>query len=497
MGTNIITLEQINKSFGGVKVLNNVNFMLEKGEVHALVGGNGAGKSTLMKILTGVYKSDSGKVKVNGETVTINNPLDAQKYGIQMIFQELSLSPTLTVSENIFLAHEIKKGFVLNKKEMENKTKKLLNDLGLDIDPKARISNLDVGVCQLVEIAKALAQDSSVLVMDEPTASLNEREVQVLFGIIEKLKNAGVSIVYISHRMREIFQIADKIAVLKDGKIVEDKAKEEFTMESLIDDMIGKKVEKVLEYSRSLSKEDSSYILEAEHLNYGNRVNDFSIKLRKGEVLGFAGLMGTGKTEVMEILFGLKKQGRASIKIEGKPVRIRNVADAIKNGIVLVPEDRRRQGLVLIHSLKDNVSLPNYKKLTKLGLIIKRRVNRMSKDSVNELNIKTDSIDKRLGNLSGGNQQKVVVAKWIKTKPKIFLMDEPTAGIDIGAKAELIETIRNLTKQGNSVIFVSSELGEMLAICDRVLVFSNGKISKEYLREEIESEGALQYAIQH
>ena len=499
MSEKIISLENIYKSFGGVTVLDNVSFALEKGTVHALVGGNGAGKSTLMKIMTGVYTADNGTIKMGNERVRINNYLDAQKYGIRMIFQELSLSPTLTVSENIFLAQEKKKWIFSDKKRMRSEAAKLLARLELDIDPDEKVQNLDVGVCQLVEIAKALSMDPSVLVMDEPTASLTEREVSNLFNIIDKLKSDGVSIVYISHRMKEIFQIADKITVLRDGVVVSEKPIDGYTMESLVRDLIGQDSNIITRSSEKPMADDAPFILEVENFSFDNKLKDISFNLRRGEVLGFAGLMGTGRTETLETLFGLNQQGKTIIKIDGKEVKINNVRDAVKQGIALIPEDRRRCGLVLEHSVKDNISLPNFKRLTKFKFISKKMTKNMVSDSIKNFNIKTDSMSKLLINLSGGNQQKVVVAKWLNTKPRILLMDEPTAGVDIGAKSEIMEIVRKFTSEGNSVILVSSELIELLSICDRVLVFSKNKISMEYTSEKLKVDGEeiLQHAIQN
>lgn len=493
-----ISLENIYKSFGSVEVLKNVNFHLEKGTVHALVGGNGAGKSTLMKILTGVYTCDKGIIRVDGEEVKIRNTKDAQKNGIKMIFQELSLSPTMTVMENIFLANETVKGIALNKKEMYKKTAELFEELHIHVKPTDKVKDLDVGVQQLVEIAKALSVEAKVLIMDEPTASLTEKETSTLFQIIEQLKGKGVSIVYISHRMKEIFRVCDRITVLKDGEIVEERNKEDFTLDSLIEVMLGGNVEKQMKYIPREEPIGEEKVLTVKNLTVGNRVNGVSFELRKGEILGLAGLMGSGRTETLEALFGLRKKGEETeIQMSGQPVKLNTVSQAIANGFALIPEDRRRQGLVLEHTLKANVVLPNFRSVMKGIRIDRSKVRAMTEEAIETLDIKTGSIDAGMLSLSGGNQQKAVIAKWLNTNPKILLMDEPTAGVDVMAKAEIIDIVRKYVAKGNSVIFVSSEISEMMAICDRILVYHAGEVKQEFEREKIESEEQLEYAIQH
>lgn len=496
--TYAISLENISKSFGNVSVLKNVSFHLEKGTVHALVGGNGAGKSTLMKILTGVYTCDEGEIKVDGNEVKIKNTVDAQRHGIKMIFQELSLSPTLTVMENIFLANEVKKGITLDKKEMYQKTEALLAELYIDAKATDKVKDLDVGIQQQIEIAKALSVDAKIIIMDEPTASLTEKETNTLFQIISELKEKGVSIVYISHRMKEIFRVCDKITVLKDGEIVAEKQTAEFTLDSLIESMLGGNAEKKMEYvfkENALKKET---LLSVENLTVGKRVKGVSFALQKGEVLGLAGLMGSGRTETLEALFGLrKKEEGTKLEINGKTVQINTVDQAIKHGFALIPEDRRRQGLVLGHTVKDNVSLPNLDRVINKGKINRNKVKAITEKHIQSLNIITDGMDAEMLSLSGGNQQKVVIAKWLETNPKILMMDEPTAGVDIMAKAEIIDIVRKYVADGNSVIFVSSELSEMMAICDRILIYSSGSIVQEFSREKMESEEQLEYAIQH
>ncbi|GHV24573.1 ribose import ATP-binding protein RbsA [Spirochaetia bacterium] len=492
-----ISLEHIYKSFGSVTVLKDVNFYLKKGTIQALVGGNGAGKSTLMKIMTGVHACDSGTIKIDGRAVKIDNTIDAQKHGIKMIFQELSLSPTMTVTENIFLSNEIKKGILLDKKAMAEKTRKLLEELEIQALPTDRIQDLGVGICQLIEIIKALAVDAKILIMDEPTASLTEKETNILFGIIENLKKKGVSIVFISHRMKDIFRIVDSITVLRDGGIVADKPKSEYTLDSLIELMIGRNVEKKMEFIKRETPVGNDILMQVENLSVGKQVHGVSFAVRRGEVLGIAGLLGSGRTETLEALFGIRKGKYNKLVIDKREIVIKNVSSAIHNGIALIPEDRRRQGLVLDHSVKDNLCLPNLKELKRGIKIHKAKVKTMTTNCVESLGIKTDGVNVGMLSLSGGNQQKVVIAKWLETNPKLLLMDEPTAGVDVVAKGEIIDIIRNFVTKGNSVLFVSSETSEMMAICDRILVYSAGRIAKEFYRENLESEEMLEYAIQH
>ena len=498
MSDYIMTLEGVKKAFAGVTVLDNVDFRLKRGTVHALVGGNGAGKSTLMKILIGVYSHDAGIIKINGEETTIDNYSVANKKGISLIFQELSLVPDMTVYENIFLNRELQKGIIRDVNTMKKKAKEILANLGLDnIDVNAYIRDLSVGRCQLIEIAKALSIDCSILVMDEPTASLSDKETELLFDIIEKLKSNGVSIVYISHRMNEIFRVADEVSVLRNGKMVITEDIKNLDMKKLIDYIIGSSVEKTMEWHDRTVPIGEELLLEVKNLNYKNRLKDVSFKLRKGEVLGFAGLMGSGRTELLHILFGLEKPDSGEIILDGKQVKFRNNKQAIKAGIALVSEDRRREGLILDHTVKDNVVLPNIEAVTHGVVVSPKGMNDMTKKAVSKLNIKTDGIDIPVVSLSGGNQQKVVIAKWLETDPKLLLMDEPTAGVDIEAKGEIVDIVRKLSAQQKSVIFVSSELTELMAICDRIVVLYDGRVTQVLNQEEIVNEEVLQHAIQN
>ena len=492
-----IELLAINKSFGRVPVLKDVDFKLRKGTIHALVGGNGAGKSTLMKILTGVYVKDSGTCKINGKEVVIHNYNEARREGISLIFQELSLIPTLSVTDNIFLNKEIMKGGLLDYKTMEQKAIQLMEKLGIEIDVNEKIENLGVGSCQLVEIAKALSDDTSVIVMDEPTASLSDKETTILFKIINQLKAQGISIVYISHRMNEIFQIADEISVLCGGKVVASKLTQEFTLNSLIESMLGGiENEESMKWKERKTKIGIQPVLEVKNLYVDNIIKDVSFVVKQSEIVGLAGLMGSGRTEILETIFGLRKKKSGIILMDNKEINLSNVKQAIKNKIALIPEDRRRSGLVLMHSLCDNIIITNFNRVKRYGFIKKNKVQKISNEAIDNLNIKCNGIKTKTFLLSGGNQQKVVISKWLATFPKLLILDEPTSGVDINAKTEILEIIRNYADAKNSVLFVSSELSEMMAICDRIIVLKDGQVTGELTHNEIKNEEVLQYAIQ-
>lgn len=496
--TCAVSLENICKSFGGVQVLKNVNFELQKGEVHALVGGNGAGKSTLMKILNGAYVKDSGTVQVEGKVVEYHSIQDAWKCGVRMIYQELSLSPTLTVYENIFLAREMKKGFFLDKESMKKRTSELLNELKIEATPNDIIADLPVGTCQLIEIAKALATDAQVLILDEPTASLTERETQILFDRVRQLKNNGISIVYISHRMKEIFQIADRISILQDGKMVATENTKDTTIEKIIS-YITSKGGNAMRYEHHDNPFSSEEMFRVSHLTVENTVHDISFSVKKGEVLGLAGLMGSGRTEIVEGIFGLRKvEKETEMYLEGKPVVNRSAHEAAEHGFALIPEDRRREGLVLQHTLEQNACLTNTKILCKGVFISNQKARKFSAQCIHDFQIKATGPYVKAENLSGGNQQKIVIAKWLETKPRLLLMDEPTAGVDIGAKDEILNIVRNYVATGNSCLFISSEMSEMMAICDRILILNEGHISGEIDRTSLlsDEEEILENAIQ-
>ncbi len=496
MSETIVSLENINKSFGGVSVLNNVNFELQKGECHALVGGNGAGKSTLMKIMNGVYTKDSGTIRVNGKEVEYQNIHDAWNYGIRMIFQELSLSPTLSIMENIFLANEIKKGPLLDKATMRARTREALEELQIDAKPDDIIATLPVGTCQLVEIAKALSSNASILILDEPTASLTDRETKILFDRMKELQEKGISFIYISHRMKEIFQVSDRISVLRDGNLIETVNTNDTTIEYIIS-QITAGARSSFEYRpHEVPIDDNAELFRVENLKVGHMVKGVSFSVKKGEVLGIAGLLGSGRTETAEAIFGIRKHHADGFYMEGERIRIHSIHDAIRHQIALIPEDRRREGLVLQHSLEQNLCLTNLEKLKQGILTSNRKARAFSDESIEEYRVKTSGAAAPMLSLSGGNQQKIVIAKWLKTEPKLLIMDEPTAGVDIGAKGEVVEIVRSYAAKGNGVLFISSEMSELMAVCDRIIVYCDGVITAEYKRENIENEEVLEYAIQ-
>ena len=493
----IISLKNVHKSFGGVSVLNGVDFDLQKGSVHALVGQNGAGKSTMMKILTGVYTCDSGAIYIDGSKVKMNSYSDAVSHGISLIFQELSLIPTLTVAENIFLNREILEGPFLDKKSMERKAHKLLQSLDIDVDVHSRVEDLDVGVCQMIEIAKALSVNAKVLILDEPTASLSEKETAHLFTLINSLKQRGVSMIYISHRMAEIFKICDTITVLRNGSIVTTKPTRDYSLTGLIEDMIGRKTAALTTADEELaSKCTGRPLMTVVHLNCGSRLKDVSFELREGEVLGLAGLMGSGRTEVVESLFGLNKDASGQVTINGQSYEIKGVRHAIDSGLALIPEDRRREGLVLMHSVEENLIVPIFDKLKRGLLLENKKVADIAERSISDMAIKTHSRKTPAFNLSGGNQQKIVVGKWLNSAPSVLLLDEPTAGVDVGSKREIIDKVRDFVGENRAAIFISSDILELISACDRFIVFYDGKVTATYNRSEI-TEEVLQYAIQN
>jgi ribose transport system ATP-binding protein len=492
-----VRMTGISKSFSGIRVLHGVDFDLRRGEVHALVGGNGAGKSTLMKILQGVYTPDEGEIAVDGMPVEIRSPHDARVLGIGMIFQEFSLIPTLTVAQNIFLGHEPRAaGGLIDDRTSVRRARELFAEMGEDIDPDARMLDLGTGYWQLTEIAKALAQDARVLIMDEPTSSLTATEANSLFALVQRLKERGISIIYISHRMDEIFRITDRITVLRDGRHVLTEDTAALTMNQVIDAIVGQSMEQAFEWRERFVDRSVAPLLQVRSLSAGRRVQDVSFDLYPGEILGLAGLMGSGRTELARAIFGIDRVDTGGILIRGERVAIGNPEEAISAGVSLVPEDRRIQGLVLDHSVKNNLLLPLLDRLDHAGIIDDRRGDQMAGSIVKDLRIKTGSIATSVRLLSGGNQQKVVIGKWLATEPDILIMDEPTAGVDIQAKTEILGVIRALADRGKGIIVISSELVELLAVSDRLLVLRDGHVFREIDRREIRTEEELHRAVQ-
>ena len=469
-----IEMKGINKSFGSNQVLKDAGFLLKDGEVHALMGENGAGKSTLMKILTGVYKRDSGTVIVDGEEVTYKSPQEAEKAGIVFIYQELNVLFDLTVVENLYMGKEItKKLGVCDMKAMRAGAKEIMDRLGIDIPVDAVMSDLSVGQQQMVEICKALMVDAKVIIMDEPTAALTESETEGLFKVINSLRKKGVSIVYISHRMEEIFALCDRITILRDGSYIDTKEIKDLTMDDVVQMMIGREIgERFPKRDVKIGEE----VLKVEGLTSGKYFHDVNFSVRAGEVLGVAGLMGAGRTEIMQSIFGNLKKDSGKIIINGEEVVIRNPRQAIKAGIGFVTEDRKTEGLLLEKSIAENIEIANLGKVSKNGVLNKEKQEDIVKKGIEEFRVKCFGPWHECNNLSGGNQQKVVIAKWVYTEPKILILDEPTRGVDIGAKKEIYDVINELAAKGVAVIMVSSELPEVLGMSDRIMVIREGEV---------------------
>ncbi len=497
-GSLAVGMRRITKAFNGVRVLDGVDFDLREGEVHALVGGNGAGKSTLMKILEGVYSPDAGEITIQGQPVRLASSLDGREHGIAMIFQEFSLIPTLNVAQNIFLTREARTALgLLNDRECERATRDLFHGIGIEIDPRLPVSALSAGYRQLTEIVKALSQNARVLIMDEPTASLTKSETDSLFRTIAQLKERGIGIIYISHRMEEIFHVADRVTILRDGKVVATEAISDLTLERMIENIVGRKMEQSFQWLPRTIDRSGVPLLELANVVAGERVRGISLKLSAGEVVGLVGLMGSGRSELLQTVFGIRQLSSGEIRVRGTPIDIRNPTDAMRARIAMIPEDRRVQGLIMDHMLKDNVLLPLLGQFVRNGFIDDRAARRKVGEYVRSLDIRTPSIFKIVRQLSGGNQQKVVIAKWLGAEPDIFLMDEPTAGVDIGAKTEIITLIRHLAGDlGKAVLLVSSELPELLAVSDRIAYIRAGRLERDVDRRSIESEAALHHLIQ-
>ena len=469
-----IEMTGIMKSFGTNKVLDNAGFFLRDGEVHALMGENGAGKSTLMKILTGVYTRDGGIVKVNGQEVNYSNPQEAETAGIVFIYQELNVMFDLTVEENLFMGKEITKGFgICDKKAMRAKAEEVLERMGVSIPVDTVMSDLSVGQQQMIEICKALLVDAKVIIMDEPTAALTQSETAALFEVIENLKKRGVSIVYISHRMEEIFELCDRITVLRDGQYIDTCEIKDITMDDVVKMMIGREIgERYPSRNHSVGKT----VFEVKGLSRKGAFNDVSFTVGAGEVLGVSGLMGAGRTEIMQAVFGYLPADSGEILIDGQPVKIKNPMDAMKAGIGFITEDRKVEGLMLDKTIRENIALANLGTISGSGVISKAKEKSLISRGIEEFKIRCFGTEHECGNLSGGNQQKVVLAKWIYTEPKILILDEPTRGVDIGAKKEIYNVINDMARKGVAIIMVSSELPEILGMSDRVMVVREGDV---------------------
>lgn len=491
----ILEMVGISKSFPGVKALQDVHIKAYGGKVLALLGENGAGKSTLMKIVSGVYKKDEGKIIVNGDEIEIQGIKHAESLGITIIHQELSVLPNLTVAQNIFLGNEkFSKGTrKINKAWMKERSKYFLDQIGCNINPNTLVEDINLGEMQMIEIAKALTKNSSVIIMDEPTTALTDVETQKLFEVIRKLKEKGIAIIYISHRMDEIFQICDSITVLRDGKYIDSVETKDVTKDDLITMMVGRKLEEQFPY-KEVEKE--KVLLKVENLSMKDKVKDVSFEIKSGEILGVSGLMGAGRTELAKTIFGDYKKDCGEIYIDGEKVNINSPKDAIKYGICYLSEDRKQEGLILNMSVAQNMTLPNLNSYeNKMKRIDKKLEKREVEEYIKKLSIKTPSQEQLVKNLSGGNQQKVILAKWLMRSPKVLIVDEPTKGIDVGAKKEIYEVLNKLKSMGKAVIMISSDMAEILGVSDRVMVMHEGKVTGELKREEATQESIMKYAI--
>lgn len=490
----VLRAEAVTKEFGSTVALNGVDFNVYRGKVNVLVGENGAGKSTLMKILAGVEQPTAGRLLLNGQEVHFAGPQDATAHGIGIIYQELNLFPNLSVAANVFMGREIKTGGVfIDEQTQEQRAAGILQQFEQVIDPRALVGDLRVGHQQIVEIAKALSQNVSILIMDEPTSALSNNEVAALFRVIAELKKQGVSIIYISHKLDELLQIGDYVTVLRDGQLIAEAPAAEINTNWIVAQMVGRSTETFFHHEEH---EHGGELLKVKNLTLPNPhssepiLQDISLTLHAGEILGIYGLMGAGRTELFECLMGIRNNYDGELLLAGKPLKGRNVADRIAQGIMLVPEDRQQQGLVPTLSVAGNITLANLAKLTRKFFLSRRQESSEVTRLIGELAIKTASPNNLIGSLSGGNQQKVVVAKALLTEPEVLLLDEPTRGIDVGAKADMFEIMNRLAAQGLGIIFISSELMEVLAMSDRILVMSKGKITGEFARAQA-TEAAL------
>ncbi len=490
----LLKMENITKEFPGVKALDNVSLNIKSGTVHALMGENGAGKSTLMKILIGIYSPTSGTIKYKDEEISFTNTNQALNMGISMIHQELSPVLHRTVMENIWLGREPVKSplSLVDHNKMYEDTKKLFNDLNIDIDPREKMVNLTVAKMQMVEIAKAISYNSNIVIMDEPTSSLTDKEVEQLFKMIEMLRNKGTAVIYISHKMDEIFKISDEISVLRDGKFIGTYEAKNLDTNKLISLMVGRELKEMFP---KVNCEIKDVKLEVKNLTLEGQFKDVSFYVRRGEILGIAGLVGAGRTEVIETLFGIRNKTSGEVYIDGKKVKINSPEDAINNNMALLTEDRRQTGIFPMLSIRDNTMISNIKNYVKKnGLLDHGRIKEDCSKYKKAIKIKTPSLDEKIENLSGGNQQKVLIARWLLTNPDILILDEPTRGIDVGAKAEIHTIITNLAKEGKSIIMISSELPEILGMSDRIMVMHEGRVTGFIDREEADQELIMKYA---
>ena len=493
MGETILKMQGIEKHFSGVHALKSVNFDLRAGEVHALMGENGAGKSTLIKVLCGIHKKDGGTIEYLGKEVSFHNIGESQDAGISVIHQELNMMNHLTVAQNMFIGREFMKNGLIDDKAMEAEAQRQFDKMGVKINPAAKLGDLTVGKQQMVEITKAISRDCKLLVLDEPTAALTLPEVEELFKIMNELRDKGIGMIYISHRMDEINRISDRVTVMRDGEYVGTVNTAEVTKDDIVKMMVGRVIMGE-QKTCSTCPADADVILEVKHLNAGKEVKNVSFQLRRGEILGFAGLMGAGRTEVARALYGADRRQTGEIYINGKKTKIKTPEQAVKNGICYLSEDRKRYGLMLDKSVTDNSAIASVDDFIQGGLINDKKMRNMSAEANAKLRTKTPSMEQLLKNLSGGNQQKVIIARWLMKNSDIFIFDEPTRGIDVGAKSEIYTLMDELVKQGKSIIMISSELPEVLRMSDRIIVMCEGRKTGELDISEATQENIMQLA---
>lgn len=488
----LVELRHIYKEFPGVKVLQDISIEFYPGKVHVLLGENGAGKSTIIKVISGVYQADQGEIVMHGEKQNFTNIRQSQQKGISVIHQELSVIEDLTVYENIFLGREIKRNGFLDKGEMIRKTKELMNSIGITIDPRAYIRELNNGEKQMVEIVRAVSQNSEMVIMDEPTSSLSEHEVNALFQVIKRLKKENVAVIYISHRLKEILEIGDMLTVLRDGILVDTVPVSEVSEQQMVTMMVGREMKQY--YYKAKRPEKKEPVLEVSHLTKKGEFYDISFQLYKGEILGIAGLIGAGRTEVMRAVFGADPVDAGERKLYGEKYNPKTPKEVIKKGVGLIPEDRRQQGLLLEKNIKENISLASIRKNSKKGFIDFKWEKSSAREYIEKIGIKTPSEKAIVKNLSGGNQQKVVIAKWLLADSKILIMDEPTRGIDVNAKSEIYALMKNFVENGGSIVMISSELPEILGVANRIMVMREGRITGIIDEKEATEERVMQMA---
>ncbi len=487
-----IELRNIHKAFGSNEVLKGVNLKLKSGEVHALMGENGAGKSTLMNILTGLHKQDKGSVFVDGQEMSFKNPVDAEKYGIAFIHQELNIWPNLSILENLFLMHSITNKFgMLDFQKMRQIAEEKCREIHIELPLDMEAGECSVGQQQMTEIVRNLLLDAKVVIMDEPTAALTDRETEKLFEVMKSLKKRGVAMVYISHRMEEVFNNCDVITVMRDGISVDTRPVNQYGLDEIVRDMVGRSITEFYPERRNKPQE---VIMEVKNFNQPGLFHDVNFNLKKGEILGIAGLMGSGRTEIMRAIFGVDKCQSGEVFFKGQKLKIDKPEDAIKAGFGFITENRKTEGLILDFSIMRNIALPSIDEFARKSIIDYKRVNEFSHDLADKLGVKAHTLDLEAGALSGGNQQKVVIAKWVGMNPEVIIMDEPTRGIDVGAKRDIYELMNELTASGVSIIMVSSELPEVLGMSDRILVIHEGGIAGELMREEATQEKIMSLA---